>query len=39
MHTEHSIETSAERQNRHKAMEAISVLNALKEDFKSPISR
>jgi len=37
MYTEHTIETSAERQNRHKAMEAISVLNALKEDFKSPI--
>lgn len=37
MHTEHTIETSAERQNRHKAMEAIAVLNSLKEDFKSPI--
>ncbi|MDO9208551.1 MAG: 2-hydroxyacyl-CoA dehydratase family protein [Sulfuricurvum sp.] len=37
MHTEHTIETSAQRQNRHKAMEAIHVINALKEDFKSPI--
>lgn len=37
MNTEHTIETSKERQNRHKAMEAIAVLNSLKEDFKSPI--
>ncbi|MDO9305406.1 MAG: 2-hydroxyacyl-CoA dehydratase family protein [Sulfuricurvum sp.] len=37
MSNEHTIETSKERQNRHKAMEAIAVLNSLKEDFKSPI--
>ncbi|MDD5052180.1 MAG: 2-hydroxyacyl-CoA dehydratase family protein [Sulfuricurvum sp.] len=37
MHTEHTIESPHERQNRHKAMEAIHVINALKEDFKSPI--
>lgn len=37
MNTEHIIETPQQRQNRHKAMEAVHVLNALKEDFKSPI--
>ncbi len=37
MNIEHTIETPKERQNRHKAMEAIAVLNSLKEDFKSPI--
>ena len=34
---DHKIETPNERQNRQKAMEAIHVLNALREDFKSPI--
>lgn len=38
MHTEHTIESPNERQNRHKAMEAAHILNALKEDFKSPLS-
>ncbi len=33
----HTIETPHERQNRHKAMEAIKVLNNLREDFKAPI--
>lgn len=33
----HKIENSKEKQNRHKAMEAIKVINSLKEDFKSPI--
>ncbi len=37
MNDEHTIETPKEKQNRHKAMEAIAVLNSLKEDFKSPI--
>jgi benzoyl-CoA reductase/2-hydroxyglutaryl-CoA dehydratase subunit BcrC/BadD/HgdB len=32
----HKIETSKEKQNRHKAMEAIKVINTLKEDFKHP---
>ncbi|MDD2697580.1 MAG: 2-hydroxyacyl-CoA dehydratase family protein [Arcobacteraceae bacterium] len=33
----HTIETPKEKQNRHKAMEAIKLLNTLREDFKSPI--
>ena len=33
----HKIETPNEKQNRHKAMEAIKVINTLKEEFKSPI--
>jgi benzoyl-CoA reductase/2-hydroxyglutaryl-CoA dehydratase subunit BcrC/BadD/HgdB len=33
----HHIETPKERQNRHKAMEAIKVLNSLREDFKTPL--
>jgi len=33
---EHKIETSKEKQNRHKAMEAIKVLNTLKEEFRTP---
>ena len=33
---EHRIELPQERQNRHKAMEAVTVLNALREDFKAP---
>ncbi len=33
---EHKIETPNEKQNRHKAMEAIKVLNTLKEEFKTP---
>lgn len=32
------IETPKEKQNRHKAMEAIKVLNTLKEEFKNPIA-
>ncbi len=32
----HKIETPKERQNRHKAMEAIKVLNSIKEDFTQP---
>jgi len=32
----HAIETPNEKQNRHKAMEAIKVLNTLKEGFKAP---
>ena len=32
-----NIETPNERQTRHKAMEAQTVLNKLKEDFKEPI--
>ncbi len=31
------IESPAERQNRHKAMEAVKVLNALREDYKAPL--
>lgn len=31
------IESPKERQNRHKAMEAIKLLNSLKEDFKEPL--
>lgn len=31
-----TIETPNEKQNRHKAMEAIKVLNTLREDFKTP---
>ncbi len=34
----HKIETPKEKQNRHKAMEAIKVINTLKEEFKNPIS-
>jgi len=34
---EHTIETPQARQNRHKAMEAITLLNALREDFKTPL--
>ncbi|MDD2640138.1 MAG: 2-hydroxyacyl-CoA dehydratase, partial [Arcobacteraceae bacterium] len=33
----HVIETQKEKQNRHKAMEAIKVINTLKEEFKNPI--
>ena len=33
----HEIESPKERQNRHKAMEAIKLINALREDFKAPI--
>jgi benzoyl-CoA reductase/2-hydroxyglutaryl-CoA dehydratase subunit BcrC/BadD/HgdB len=33
---EHAIETPKQRQNRHKAMEAITVLNTLRENFKKP---
>lgn len=33
----HTIETPKQKQNRHKAMEAIKLLNTLREDFKSPI--
>jgi benzoyl-CoA reductase/2-hydroxyglutaryl-CoA dehydratase subunit BcrC/BadD/HgdB len=32
----HAIETPSQRQNRHKATEAITVLNTLKESFKKP---
>ena len=32
----HNIETPKERQNRHKAMEAVKVLNTIKEEFKEP---
>ena len=32
----HKIETPKQRQNRHKAMEAIKVLNTIKEDFSQP---
>jgi benzoyl-CoA reductase/2-hydroxyglutaryl-CoA dehydratase subunit BcrC/BadD/HgdB len=33
----HKIESPKDRQNRHKAMEAIKLLNSIKEDFKSPV--
>ncbi len=33
----HRIESPKEKQNRHKAMEAVKVLNTLKEEFKNPI--
>jgi benzoyl-CoA reductase/2-hydroxyglutaryl-CoA dehydratase subunit BcrC/BadD/HgdB len=33
---EHKIETPKEKQNRHKAMEAISVLDKIKHEFKEP---
>ena len=33
----HTIETPQQKQNRHKAMEAIKLLNTLREDFKNPI--
>lgn len=33
----HHIETPKEKQNRHKAMEAIKVINSLKEEFKNPL--
>lgn len=33
----HKIESPKDRQNRHKAMEAIKLLNSIKEDFKHPI--
>ncbi|MCD6190720.1 MAG: 2-hydroxyacyl-CoA dehydratase [Sulfurimonas sp.] len=33
---EHKIETPKEKQNRHKAMEAISLLEKIKHDFKEP---
>ena len=33
----HKIETPKEKQNRHKAMEAIKVINTLKEEFKNPL--
>lgn len=36
--TNHNIESPKEKQNRHKAMEAIKLLNTLREDFKAPIS-
>jgi benzoyl-CoA reductase/2-hydroxyglutaryl-CoA dehydratase subunit BcrC/BadD/HgdB len=35
--TSHEIESPNEKQNRHKAMEAVKLLNTLREDFKSPI--
>lgn len=35
--TNHHIESPKEKQNRHKAMEAIKLLNTLREDFKAPI--
>ncbi len=34
---QHKIETPFEKQDRHKAMEAIKVINTLKEEFKNPI--
>lgn len=33
----HEIESPKERQNRHKSMEAIKLINSLKEDFKAPL--
>mgnify|MGYP000915260802 CR=1 FL=1 len=33
----HKIESPKDRQNRHKAMEAVKLLNSIKEDFKHPI--
>ncbi len=33
----HEIESPLEKQNRHKAMEAIKIINTLKDDFKNPI--
>jgi benzoyl-CoA reductase/2-hydroxyglutaryl-CoA dehydratase subunit BcrC/BadD/HgdB len=33
----HEIDTPNQKQNRHKAMEAIKVINTLKDDFKNPI--
>ncbi|QOG11403.1 2-hydroxyacyl-CoA dehydratase subunit D [Arcobacter sp. FWKO B] len=33
----HKIESPKDRQNRHKAMEAIKLINTIKEDFKFPI--
>ena len=37
INSSHKIETPKEKQNRHKAMEAIKVINTLKDDFKNPI--
>ncbi|QHG92094.1 2-hydroxyacyl-CoA dehydratase [Sulfurimonas sp. CVO] len=34
---QHKIETPHEKQNRHKAMEAIKVINILKDEFKNPM--
>ncbi len=34
---ERTIETPKDKQNRHKAMEAIKIINSIKDDFKSPI--
>ena len=36
--TKHSIETPKEKQNRHKAMEAINTINTMKDEFKNPIA-
>ena len=33
---EHALETPKEKQSRHKAMEAISLLEKIKHDFKEP---
>lgn len=33
----HKIESPKQKQNRHKAMEAISVINVMKEEFKNPL--
>ncbi|WP_421716851.1 2-hydroxyacyl-CoA dehydratase subunit D [Arcobacter arenosus] len=33
----HDIESPLQKQNRHKAMEAIRIINTLKDDFKNPI--
>jgi len=37
INTDHVIESPKEKQNRHKAMEAVKLLNTLKEDFKAQI--
>ncbi len=37
MSNNHKIESKNEKQNRHKAMEAINIINALKENFKHPL--
>ena len=34
----HKIESPKQKQNRHKAMEAMSVINAMKDEFKNPLS-
>ncbi|MGM0624116.1 MAG: 2-hydroxyacyl-CoA dehydratase [Campylobacterota bacterium] len=36
--SDHKIESVKQKQNRHKAMEAISVINTMKDEFKNPLS-